>query len=161
MSSPPGDTDALVEFYASDSHEAGRLVRPNSRLEFLRTQELLRARLPQPPAHVLDVGGGTGVHAAWLTADGYRVTLIDVVPDHVRRALERCTQPSQFFTAQVGDARVLDFPDGSADACLLLGPLYHLQDRGDRMKALAEARRVVRSGGIVCAAAISRCAWPL
>ena len=42
------------------------------------------------------------------------------------------------------------------DAVLLLGPLYHLTERADRVRALAEARRVVRPGGVVVAAAISR-----
>ena len=58
--------------------------------------------------------------------------------------------------AQVGDARRLPYGDASADAALLLGPLYHLTDRGDRLTALSEARRVLRTGGLVAAAAISR-----
>src|SRR5262249_44807617 len=56
----------------------------------------------------------------------------------------------------VGDARDLDLEDASADAVLLLGPLYHLRRREDRIRALREARRVVRPGGQVFAAAISR-----
>src|SRR5262249_4657474 len=39
---------------------------------------------------------------------------------------------------------------------LLLGPLYHLTERSDRLQALAEACRVVRPGGPVFVAAISR-----
>jgi SAM-dependent methyltransferase len=58
--------------------------------------------------------------------------------------------------AAVGDARELDLDDASADAVLLLGPLYHLRRRADRVRALSEARRVVRPGGPVFAAAISR-----
>jgi SAM-dependent methyltransferase len=56
----------------------------------------------------------------------------------------------------VGDARSLDLADASVDAVLLLGPLYHLTRRAERVQALREARRVVRSGGPVFAAAISR-----
>ena len=56
----------------------------------------------------------------------------------------------------MGDARELDLADACADAVLLLGPLYHLRRRSDRVRALAEARRVVRPGGPVFAAAISR-----
>ena len=56
----------------------------------------------------------------------------------------------------VGDACALDLADESADAVLLLGPLYHLDEPADRVRALAEARRVVRRGGVVNAAAISR-----
>ena len=47
-------------------------------LELVRTREVLRRHLPPPPARVLDVGGGTGVHARWLLADGYQVHLVDL-----------------------------------------------------------------------------------
>jgi SAM-dependent methyltransferase len=56
----------------------------------------------------------------------------------------------------VGDARSLDLADASVDAVLLLGPLYHLSRRVDRVQALREARRVVRPGGPVFGAGISR-----
>ncbi|TDD59752.1 class I SAM-dependent methyltransferase, partial [Actinomadura darangshiensis] len=56
----------------------------------------------------------------------------------------------------VGDARELDLEDASVDAVLLLGPLYHLPRRVDRIRALSEALRIVRPGGPVFAAAISR-----
>ena len=59
-------------------------------------------------------------------------------------------------TSAVGDARELAEPDGHADATLLLGPLYHLVDRADRIRALREAARVTAPGGLVAAAAISR-----
>jgi 2-polyprenyl-3-methyl-5-hydroxy-6-metoxy-1,4-benzoquinol methylase len=69
--------------------EGQRLFRfRHNRLELLRTRELLLRQLPSPPAVVLDVGGGTGVHAAWLAGRGYRVHLVDVVPEHVRAVAE-------------------------------------------------------------------------
>ena len=58
--------------------------------------------------------------------------------------------------ATVGDARALEAADAGADAVLLLGPLYHLVERADRLRALREAHRVLRPGGVVLAAAISR-----
>jgi SAM-dependent methyltransferase len=66
-----------------------------------------------------------------------------------------------FASAEVGDARALRLADASADAVLLLGPLYHLPERAGRLKALAEARRVRRPGAMVLAAAISRLASTL
>lgn len=161
MGTPPASDDRLIDFYTSEYSESSRLERPKSRLEFLRTQELLRDRLPAPPARILDVGGGTGAHAAWLARDGYEVTLVDVVPAHVRAALDVAAGLSAGFDARVGDARQLEAGPGSVDACLLLGPLYHLPEASDRSAALAEAVRVTKRGGLVCAAAISRYAFPL
>jgi SAM-dependent methyltransferase len=61
----------------------------------------------------------------------------------------------------VGDARDLSFNDGVADGVLLLGPLYHLTDVAERLRALPEVYRVLRSGGVMFAAAISRYASAL
>lgn len=143
------DSD-LAQHY-SDIAEDDRLTRtPHGRLEFVRTQELVRRVLVTPMA-VLDVGGATGVHARWLAADGHSVQLIDPVPRHIEAA---ASVPG--VTARLGDARQLPVGDGSADAVLLLGPLYHLTESEDRATALAEARRVLRPGGVLIAAGISR-----
>ncbi len=144
-------TSDLPQHYTPDLPEADRLSRSaHGRLEFLRTQELLRRWLPAQ-ADILDVGGGTGVHARWLSGDGHRVRLIDVVPAHVSAAGALAG-----VEAELGDARALRVGDASVDAVLLLGPLYHLVSGVDRARALAEARRVLKPGGIVVAAGISR-----
>lgn len=119
-------------------------------LEFVRTQLILQRHLPSPPAAVLDVGGGPGVYAYWLDGAGYSVELIDIVPRHIRRATERGIR------ARIGDARELPVPNESQQAVLLLGPLYHLQERKDRLTALHEAIRVAQPGSPIFAAAISR-----
>ncbi|MGW4794924.1 class I SAM-dependent methyltransferase [Nonomuraea sp. NPDC004297] len=59
-------------------------------------------------------------------------------------------------STELGDARHLSAPDHSADVVLLFGPLYHLTDPADRAQARAEAQRVLRPGGLVVAAVISR-----
>jgi ubiquinone/menaquinone biosynthesis C-methylase UbiE len=149
--------DEFVRHYAGGV-EHDRLVARCDELELVRTLELLAAWLPPPPARVLDVGGGPGIYAARLARQGYAVRLVDVLPLHVDQARERsAAQPEAPFEAGLGDARDLaDLGDESADAVLLLGPLYHLTERNDRLRALAEARRVLRPGGLVAAAAISR-----
>lgn len=119
-------------------------------LELIRTQILLQRHLPPPPALVVDVGGGPGVYAYWLDAAGYEVDLMDIVPRHIRQATERGVR------AALADARDLPVPDKTRDAVLLLGPLYHLQEREDRLQALREAIRVAKPGSPVFAAAISR-----
>lgn len=146
------DLDPLIhEFYRDRYVEDDRLIRSgHGRLEFVRTQELLRRWLP-PASDVLDVGGATGIHARWLAADGHRVTLVDPVVEHVEQAAAVGT-----FGAEVGDARQLRQADASVDVTLLLGPLYHLVEPTDRALALSEARRVTRPGGLVIAAGINR-----
>ncbi len=137
--------------------ELGRLNQHAGVLERERTQELLSRYLPSPPATLLDVGGGAGAYACPLASIGYTVHLLDPVPLHVEQALEASRHNARpLASAAVGDARELPWPAASVDAVLLLGPLYHLTERQQRVRALQEAQRVLRPGGIVFAAAISR-----
>ncbi|MEU6348408.1 class I SAM-dependent methyltransferase [Streptomyces sp. NPDC047072] len=145
--------EEILAYYARGEEDA-RLREggaPAGRLEFWRTQDVLRRLLPEAPARILDVGGGSGVHAEWLAADGYEVALVDPVPLHVEQASRL---PG--VTARLGDARSLDAADASYDVVLMLGPLYHLPEQTDRVRALAAARRVVRPDGLVVAATINR-----
>lgn len=140
-----------MRWYYDDGHEDGRLER--CVVEAARTRILLERYLPPAPARVLDVGGGPGVYASWLTSLGYEVHLIDPINLHLEQASSRDPAPA---TVRVGDARHLDDGADSFDAVIMLGPLYHLTERSERVAAMAEARRVARPGGVVVAAAISR-----
>lgn len=147
------EIDARVQsYYATGFVEADRLTvrSAQGRLEFDRVQELIRERIPAG-SRIVDIGGATGVHAAPLAVAGHEVVLVDPVAAQVQAALQHGT-----FDAVVGDARDLRFGDRSFDVALLLGPLYHLVARADRLRALGEAARVVRDGGWVFAAAIPR-----
>ena len=154
---PSVDDPAMRAHYEAGA-EVDRLVSNGERrLELVRTLELLERYLPAPPARILDVGGGPGVYAEILARQGYEVSLVDPLPLHVGTAeAVSAAQPDAPFHARVGDARELPDPDDSCDAVLLFGPLYHLTERDDRLRALAEARRVVRPDGVVLAVGISR-----
>jgi ubiquinone/menaquinone biosynthesis C-methylase UbiE len=146
------------DYYAAIFDEQDRLAEGVGELERVRTQELLTRHLPPAPATVLDVGGAAGVYALWLARQGYQVHLIDPVPRHVEQARQASAAQAEHPIASctTGDARELAYDDAFADAVLLLGPLYHLTERADRIAALAEARRVLKPGGVVIAAGISR-----
>jgi ubiquinone/menaquinone biosynthesis C-methylase UbiE len=154
-----GDHERLDREIAAHYAEVqeGQRLGPSS-LERVRTWELLGRHLPPAPAVVLDVGGAAGVYALPLAARGYEVHLVDPMARHVEQALRGSAQQPEtpLASATVGDARRIEWPDASVDAVLLLGPLYHLTDRPDRIQALREARRVLRPDGVVAAAAISR-----
>jgi ubiquinone/menaquinone biosynthesis C-methylase UbiE len=149
--------DDAIRVHYEQGQEWERLRRDGGTLELVRTQELLQRYLPAPPATVLDVGGGPGVYASWLAQLGYQVHLIDPIPLHVAQARDLAeAQPAHPFTAALGDARRLAEPDASFDAALLLGPLYHVTERTQRLAALSEARRILRPGGIALVVGISR-----
>jgi SAM-dependent methyltransferase len=147
--------DEVLEHNA-DGYEAGRLFSGRGILERIRTEQLLLAALPPSPARIVDVGGGPGHYAAFLAERGYEVHLVDPVGIHVERAGDLAGRRGLPVTVEAGDARRIELPDASADAVLLLGPLYHLTERRDRLLALREASRILRPGGLVVAAAISR-----
>lgn len=151
LMTPGPPIDEEIQRYYQRGAENDRLRSSVGRLEFWRTQQLLRRWLPPAPAEVLDIGGASGVHAEWLAKDGYHVHVIDPIPLHVSQADDL---PN--VTASIGDARNLDVAGESADVVLLLGPLYHLIARTERLAALSEAARAVRPGGLVAAAGISR-----
>jgi len=147
----------FFEHYAS-GYEAQRLQSGSSQIELARTLELVMRYIPQPAAVIFDVGGGPGVYAYWLAKQGYEVHLIDVNPLHVElaRQASRSQPGAPLASIEVGDARNLMRSDTSVDVVLMFGPLYHLTERVDRLTALQEAHRVLRSGGILLAVGISR-----
>ncbi|MHC5736676.1 class I SAM-dependent methyltransferase [Nostoc sp.] len=153
--------EALIH-YAS-GREQDRLSKGAGLLELARSQELISRYLPPPPAVIFDVGGGAGVYSFWLAQQGYEVHLIDAVPLHIEQARHLSqTQPEYpLASLAVGDARQLNRADNSVDAVLLLGPLYHLTERTDRIIALREAHRILKTGGFAFAAGVSRFASTL
>ena len=154
---PPPRIDKDVERYYLEAKESQRLAAGRGELERLRTQAILARHLPPPPATIFDVGGAAGVYAFPLAAQGYAVHLIDPVKLHLEQA-EAYSQSSGIALQSItrGDARHLDLLSATADAVLLLGPLYHLVEYSDRLQALREAHRILKPQGVLFAAAISR-----
>lgn len=144
---------AVQEYYAL-GQERDRLAAGVGALEFIRTVEIIEGHLPEPPCVVADIGGGPGRYAFWLADRGYRVRHRDIAPLHIEQ-VSGDTAGRDVETA-LADARDLDLADASVDAVLLFGPMYHLSRRSDRLRALGEARRIVKPGGPIFVAAISR-----
>src|SRR5881397_1169079 len=151
----------VLSYYAAFPEES-RLGFGPFRLEFERTKEILARVLPGPPGRIVDVGGAAGAYSMWLAEQGYEVHLVDASPRLVEEARGRNpTSATPIASLSVADARRLPQQDGSAAAVLVMGPLYHLPSEADRVASLREAFRVLASGGIVVAAAISRYASAL
>jgi ubiquinone/menaquinone biosynthesis C-methylase UbiE len=151
------DHDELLSYYEGFD-EDNRLTSGVGLLEFARMQELILRFLSSPPGVVLDVGGGPGRYACWLARNGYEVHLVDPVRKHVDQARKASNSQPDYPLASIiqGDARSLRREEESVNALLLMGPLYHLPDRDQRLMALREANRVLKPGGMLVAKAINR-----
>lgn len=150
------DPDAALRAYYALGDEQGRLAHPLGTVEFERTKEIIGRHISPPPARVADIGGGPGRYAVWLAALGYDVVLRDLMVLHVEQAATAARSVDLEIDAAVGDARALDLSDAGFDVVLLLGPMYHLNVRADRLRCLDETRRILRPGGMAFVAAISR-----
>ena len=147
-------SSGIDAFYAGAAEDK-RLTYGLGPLELERNQELIASRIPANGGVIVDVGGGPGVYAEWLAGLGHTVYLIDPVHKHIQQAQKRAAKLKKPFKATLGEARQLDFPDNSADVVILHGPLYHLQKKADRLKALYETYRVLKPNGVLLAFAIN------
>ena len=146
----------IKDYYANDI-EANRLETEAFKLEGIRTKEIIGSYLQQTNLQILDIGGGAGYYSFWLQEKGHHVTLIDLSPRNIELARNHeQTNGITLTKIDTGNATDLQFPNDQFDIVLLLGPLYHLIERSERVKALAEARRVLKPGAVLLCAIISR-----
>lgn len=128
-------------------------------MEFRVNWHFIRKLLPGR-GHILDNGAGPGKYAMELARCGYEVTLTDLTPvlvEQAERKAEELGLRQQFRGFHTADARELAlFREEQFDASLMLGPMYHLQEEADRVKAVRELRRVTVTGGLVFVAFMSR-----
>lgn len=137
--------------------EKGRLRSGIGLIEFERTKEILRERLPKAPAVIYDIGGAYGEYAWWLSSLGYEVHLFDLSETNIRMSAELAAEyPGVgLASATVCDARSVPRPDRSADAILLMGPLYSITEYEERILAIRESRRLLKDEGLLFSAALT------
>lgn len=149
------DNNVLVSY--NTGVEWNRLRTDLGLIEFERTKELLLKNLPKPPAVVYDIGGGYGEYAWWLASIGYEVHLFDISEKNIRMSseLSKDYPECSLATAEVCDARSINRPGKSADAILLMGPLYHIVEKPERICCLNECNRLLKNSGVLFTAAIT------
>lgn len=145
----------ILEGIYGGGWEEGRLTRTRSgQLEYLTTMSLVDEYAPRP-CRVLELGAGTGAYSLALAREGNEVTALELVEKNVEILREKA-RGIENLTVVRGDALDLgSFPDDAFDLTLCLGPLYHIYDPGDVDRALNEAIRVTRPGGVLLVAFLS------
>ncbi len=141
----PSMTECLTQYYNAYD-EDGRLLWRHGQVEYITTMKLLHDRLT-PGMRLCEIGAGTGRYSVTLASEGYDVTAVELIA-HNLECLRAKITPNMQITALEGNALDLSFlPDCSFDATLLLGPMYHLITKEERMTALREAIRITKPGG--------------
>ena len=144
--------DYLNEYYTNYDEE-GRLLSRHGQVEYLTTMKYIRESLEGlEDSAVLEVGAGTGRYSVTLAKEGLRVTAVELV-EHNLALLKQKLDGSEPITALQGNALDLSaLPDEAFDLTMLLGPMYHLYTKEDKLRALSEAVRVTKPGGRILVA---------
>lgn len=144
---------SFLEDYYNSYNEEGRLLSRHGQVEYLTTMRYIRESLDGvPDPAVLEIGAGTGRYSVTLAKRGYRVTAVELVAHNLEILKSKLdgTEPITAFQGNALDLSLL--PDNAYDLTLLLGPMYHLYTREDKLQALSEAVRVTKSGGRILVA---------
>ena len=142
--------EALNAYYGA-YNEDERFDKRHNSVEFLTTMDYIRRYLC-PGDRILEVGAGSGRYSHALARTGHRVEAVELIPRNIELFRER-TEPGEDISIRQGTATDLScFGEGTFDMTLLLGPMYHLFTEEEQKKALEEAVRVTKTGGLVYAA---------
>jgi ubiquinone/menaquinone biosynthesis C-methylase UbiE len=146
-----------IKQYYSHEIEKARLELDVFKLEGIRTKEIIDRFLLKDKMRIADIGGGAGYYAFWLQEKGHEVSLVDLSPKNIELVNKHAANTGiRLTSSEIGDATDLHFEKEQFDLVLLLGPLYHLINKDERVKALSEAKRILKPGGVLLAAVISR-----
>lgn len=141
-----------LEKYYNKFCEEKRLTRRHGYVEYVTSMKYIHEYLPQGKKEtikILDVGAGTGRYSVQLAGEGYDVTAVELV----KYNLGILKSKKSSVKAYQGNALNLSRVEADQfDMVLVFGPMYHLYTKEDKVKALKEAKRVVKPDGIILVA---------
>ncbi|BBF43670.1 biotin synthesis protein BioC [Lachnospiraceae bacterium KM106-2] len=142
-------TIELEKFYGKFCEDK-RLTRRHGQVEYITSMKYIHEYLEKMDhPKVLDVGAGTGRYSVVLANEGYDVTAIELVKYNLG------ILKSKKSSAKAMQGTALDlsrFEENTFDLTLVFGPMYHLFGAEDKVKALTEAKRVTKPGGVILVA---------
>lgn len=143
--------DYLADFYENSCDEDSRLLSRHGRVEYLTTMRYIEKYL-RPGMSVLEIGAGTGRYSHALAQMGYCVDAVELLEHNIEIFRKNTVEGEDITITQANATYLQGFKTDSYDITLLLGPMYHLYTEEDKVKALSEAIRVTKKGGLIFAA---------
>ena len=151
---PENDTELVQEIYRRFD-EKTRLNRSKAaRVEFLTTVRYIEKYL-KPGAKILDVGAGAGEYSLYFARKGYPVSALELADANIAAFRTQMRTPEEVDLVQGNALDLSRYADESFDVVLLFGPLYHLHDEQEKLRCIAEAKRVCKKDGKLFFAFIS------
>ena len=142
-----------LEDYYNNYDEEGRLLSRHGQVEYRTTMRYIEKSLEDiSDPSILEIGAGTGRYSATLAKQGLQVTAVELI-EHNLEILRSKLDGTEPITTIQGNALDLSMlSDHSFDLTMLLGPMYHLYTKEEKLKALSEAVRVTKPGGHILVA---------
>lgn len=142
-----------LEEYYNNYDEERRLLSRHGQVEYLTTMRYIEECLESiSQANILEIGAGTGRYSVTLAKKGLHVTAVELIGHNLEILRSKLDGTESITTIQGNALDLTQFPDNSFDLTMLLGPMYHLYTKEEKLRALSEAVRVTKSGGHILVA---------
>lgn len=142
-----------IEQHYDNYDEDSRLLSKHGRVEYLTTLKYIEAILGELDSpKILEVGAGTGRYSIYLAKKGYDISALELSNRNLEVLKSKITD-DMIIKASKGNALDLSaYQEESFDMTLVLGPMYHLFSKEDKVLALKEAVRVTKKNGYILVA---------
>ena len=137
----------IVNYYEQYDEE-GRLLSKHGQVEYITTMKFIDKYLA-PGMKIIEIGAATGRYSHSLARRGYTVDAVELVKHNIELFKQNTTSGEHISITQANAMDLSDFESNKYDITLLLGPMYHLFSKEDKLRALSEAIRVTKRGGII------------
>lgn len=142
-----------IEEYYNNYDEDARLLSRHGHVEYLTTMKYIKECLSGiVDPSIIEIGAGTGRYSVTLAKQGYKVTAVELVQKNIDIMRSKLDGTEDINVMQGNAIDLSCIKDDTFDLTMLLGPMYHLYTKEDKLRALSEAVRATKPGGYILVA---------